>query len=310
MISILIVLVTIITASTYAFLSKDKMFIQNKHSKSFNIFWTFPIIAIVLIGSGITMFQPYKLERVDSGHKGLKVNLTGNDRGVSNYQYKTGWVLYNSWISQMLEFPTYQQHIEYEVQEVITKGGFSASIKPSFNYSLREDAIGDMFINLRLSIKEVEQGWLKNAIVSSVNDVANRWEVDEIFNKREEFESAIINECNKRVSKWFVVSQLRTNIVPPKSLQAAIESKTTAIQQAQAEDQKAKTAEAEARKKIAIAKGDSADIVIRANADAMAIKIRQTEITTQYIEYIKADKWNGVLPTTITSGTGTFLNIK
>jgi len=310
MISILIVLVTIITASTYAFLSKDKMFIQNKHSKSFNIFWTFPIIAIVLIGSGITMFQPYKLERVDSGHKGLKVNLTGNDRGVSNYQYKTGWVLYNSWISQMLEFPTYQQHIEYEVQEVITKGGFSASIKPSFNYSLREDAIGDMFINLRLSIKEVEQGWLKNAIVSSVNDVANRWEVDEIFNKREEFESAIINECNKRVSKWFVVSQLRTNIVPPKSLQAAIESKTTAIQQAQAEDQKAKTAEAEARKKIAIAKGDSADIVIRANADAMAIKIRQTEITTQYIEYIKADKWNGVLPTTITNGTGTFLNIK
>jgi regulator of protease activity HflC (stomatin/prohibitin superfamily) len=310
MISILIVLVTIITASTYAFLSKDKMFIQNKHSKSFNIFWTFPLIAIVLIGSGITMFQPYKLERVDSGHKGLKVNLTGNDRGVSNYQYKTGWVLYNSWISQMLEFPTYQQHIDYDTQEVITKGGFSASIKPSFNYSLREDAIGDMFINLRLSIKEVEQGWLKNAIVSSVNDVANKWEVDEIFNKREEFESAIINECNKRVSKWFVVSQLRTNIVPPKSLQAAIESKTTAIQQAQAEDQKAKTAEAEARKKIAIAKGDSADIVIRANADAMAIKIRQTEITTQYIEYIKADKWNGVLPTTITSGTGTFLNIK
>ena len=141
MISILIVLVTIITASTYAFLSKDKMFIQNKHSKSFNIFWTFPIIAIVLIGSGITMFQPYKLERVDSGHKGLKVNLTGNDRGVSNYQYKTGWVLYNSWISQMLEFPTYQQHIEYEPQEVITKGGFSATIKPSFNYSLREDMI-------------------------------------------------------------------------------------------------------------------------------------------------------------------------
>ena len=134
-----------------------------------------------------------------------------------------------------------------------------------------------MFVNLRLSTKEVEQGWLKNAIVSSVNDVANRWEVDAIFNRREEFEASIITECNKRVSKWFTVSQLRTNIVPPKALQEAIESKTKAIQQAQAEDQKAKTAEAEARKKIAIAKGDSAQMVIQANAEALSIKIRQLQ---------------------------------
>jgi regulator of protease activity HflC (stomatin/prohibitin superfamily) len=210
----------------------------------------------------------------------------------------------------MLEFPTYQQHIDYEAQEVITKGGFSATIKPSFNYSLKENSIGDMFVNLRLKMREIEQGWLKNAIVSSINDVANKWEVDEIFNRREEFELAIVTECNKRVNKWFLVSQLRTNIIPPKSLQAAIESKTTAIQQAQAEDQKAKTAEAEARKKVAIARGDSADVVIRANAEAMAIRIRQGQITDQYIEYIKAEKWDGRLPSTVAGGgSGLFLNL-
>jgi len=112
------------------------------------------------------------------------------------------------------------------------------------------------------------------------------------------------------VSKWFTVSQLRTNIVPPKALQEAIESKTKAIQQAQAEDQKAKTAEAEARKKVAIAKGDSAQMVIQANAEALSIKIRQREITPEYVEYLKAQKWNGVLPSTMTGSSGTFLNIK
>ncbi len=30
-----------------------------------------------------------------------------------------------------------------------------------------------MFQNLRVDIKTAEQGWLKNAIISSVNDVAN-----------------------------------------------------------------------------------------------------------------------------------------
>jgi regulator of protease activity HflC (stomatin/prohibitin superfamily) len=258
----------------------------------------------------IGLIQPFAIERIDAGNKGLKVNLTGSDRGVSNYQYKSGWVVYNDWTEQVKEFPLFQQHIEYDEQTVITKGGFAATIKPSFNYSLREDAIGDMFVNLRLNIEDIEQGWLKNAIVSSVNDVANRWEVDAIFNKREEFEGAIIAECNKRVSKWFTVSQLRTNIIPPQSLQQAIEGKTKAVQEAQAAQQRTLVAQAEALEKIAIAKGDSAKVIIDAQALALAMKLKQREITPLYIEYLKAQAWDGKLPTTIAGGSGTFLNIK
>lgn len=267
-------------------------------------------IIILVVGLLVSIIQPFSIERIDAGYKGLKVNLTGSDRGVSSYQYKTGWVMYNTWVEQVIEFPLYQQHIEYSDQQVITKGGFSATIKPSFNYSLREDAIGDMFVNLRLDIKEIEQGWLKNAIVSSVNDVANRWEVDAIFNQREQFESAIITECNKRVSKWFIVSQLRTNIIPPQSLQAAIESKTKAVQEAQAAMQRKLVAEAEAQEKIAIARGDSAKSVIDAQAAALTMKLKQREITPLYVEFLKAQKWDGKLPTTIAGGSGTFLNLK
>jgi regulator of protease activity HflC (stomatin/prohibitin superfamily) len=272
--------------------------------------WLIKPIGIFVLGIIISSIQPFALERIDAGNKGLKVNLTGSERGVAKYQYKTGWVVYNDWTEQVKEFPLFQQHIEYDAQEVITKGGFSATIKPSFNYSLREDAIGDMFVNLRLDIKEIEKGWLKNAIVSSVNDVANRWEVDAIFNKREEFEAAIIVECNKRVSKWFTVSQLRTNIVPPASLQKAIEGKTKAVQEAQAAQQRTLVAQAEAQEKIAIARGDSAKVIIDAQALALAMKLKQKEITPLYVEYLKAQTWNGVLPTTVAGGTGTFLNIK
>jgi regulator of protease activity HflC (stomatin/prohibitin superfamily) len=266
------------------------------------------LISILLLI--VTFVQPFSLERIDAGNKGLKVNLTGTSRGVSSYQYKTGWVFYNSWTEQVKEFPIFQQHIEYNDQTVITKGGFAATIKPSFNYSLREDAIGEMFVNLRLETKEIEQGWLKNAIVSSVNDVANRWDVDAIFNKREEFEAAIITECNKRVSKWFTVSQLRTNIIPPKPLQQAIEGKTKAVQEAQAAQQRTLVAQAEAQEKIAIAKGDSAKAIIDAQALALSMKIKQRELTPIYVEYIKWSNWDGKLPTTIAGNSGTLLNIK
>jgi regulator of protease activity HflC (stomatin/prohibitin superfamily) len=256
------------------------------------------------------MIQPFKIERVDNSEKGLKVNLTGTSRGLAKYEYKAGWVVYNTWAEELHTYPTFQQHIEYDEQTVITKGGFAATIKPTFNYSLKTESIGDMFINLRLGVKDIEQGWLKNAIVSSVNDVANRWEVDAIFNKREEFEAAIVTECNKRVSKWFMVSQLRTNIVPPTSLQKAIEGKTKAVQEAQAAMQRKLVAEAEAQEKIAIAKGDSAKAVIDAQAAALTMKLKEKEITPLYVEFLKAQKWDGKLPTTIAGGSGTFLNIK
>jgi len=315
MISSVIFLACLIAAILVGLSTRGNMYVIGANrwgdeKQKFNMMWLIKPIGIFVLGIIISSIQPFALERIDAGNKGLKVNLTGSERGVAKYQYKTGWVVYNDWTEQVKEFPLFQQHIEYDAQEVITKGGFSATIKPSFNYSLREDAIGDMFVNLRLDIKEIEKGWLKNAIVSSVNDVANRWEVDAIFNKREEFEAAIIVECNKRVSKWFTVSQLRTNIVPPASLQKAIEGKTKAVQEAQAAQQRTLVAQAEAQEKIAIARGDSAKVIIDAQALALAMKLKQKEITPLYVEYLKAQTWNGVLPTTVAGGTGTFLNIK
>jgi regulator of protease activity HflC (stomatin/prohibitin superfamily) len=315
MISTVIFVVCLIAAVVFAMKTRGNMYVTSTdrwgdNREKFNPAWLFKPVVIFMFGLITSLVQPFALERIDAGNKGLKVNLTGSERGVAKYQYKTGWVVYNDWTEQVKEFPLFQQHIEYDAQEVITKGGFSATIKPSFNYSLREDAIGDMFVNLRLDIKEIEKGWLKNAIVSSVNDVANRWEVDAIFNKREEFEAAIIVECNKRVSKWFTVSQLRTNIVPPASLQKAIEGKTKAVQEAQAAQQRTLVAQAEAQEKIAIARGDSAKVIIDAQAFALAMKLKQKEITPLYVEFLKAQSWNGVLPTTVAGGTGTFLNIK
>jgi len=314
MISGLIFILGLVIAGFIAFTTRGSMYTitEDRYGdrKNFNISWLYKPVGIFLLGLIVSSVQPFALERVDAGHVGIKVNLTGDKRGVSSYEYKTCCVMYNTWTEQMLEFPTFQQHIEYKDQTVITKGGFAATIKPSFNYSLKPTAIGNMFENLRLDIKQIEQGWLMNAIVSSVNDVANKWEVDAIFNKREEFEAAIVAECNKRLSKWFEVSQLRTNIIPPASLQKAIEGKTKAVQEAQAATQRKLVAEAEAQEKIAIAKGDSAKVIIDAQALALAMKIKQKEITPLYVEYLKAQSWNGVLPTTVAGSTGTFLNIK
>lgn len=255
----------------------------------------------------IALINPINVERIDAGHVGIKVSNVGDSRGVGKTEYVTGWVFYNSWISRIYEFPIHQQHIDYEEADIVTRGGFRATIKPSFNYSINSGNVADMFQNLRVGVKEMEQGWLKNAIIGSVNDVANRYTVDSIFNHREEFESSIIKECNKRVSQWFSVSQLRTNIVPPTEISESIVAKTRAIQEVQVAENQRQVAVAEAERKIATARGDSAKAVIEAAGRAEAIKKEQLSLTALYIEYIKIQKWNGEVPSTVAGPNSGFL---
>ena len=263
-------------------------------------------IAIFIGGIIVSAVQPFAISKIDAGSVGLKVNLTGDNRGVSKSTYVSGWIMYNTFTSDLKEYQTTQQTIEYPEQSVISKGGFAATIHPSFNYSVVPGNVSNMFQNLRLELKEIEQGWLKNAITSSINDVANIWEVDSIFNHRAAFEAAIVAECNKRVSKWFTVSQLKTNIIPPASLQNAIEGKTRAIQEAQAAIQRKQVAEAEAQEKIAIAKGDSAQAVIAASGKAKANSLLQQSLTPMLLQqkWIEAWKDGGSQVPNYISGAG------
>jgi regulator of protease activity HflC (stomatin/prohibitin superfamily) len=267
-------------------------------------------VVVVVVSLIIGMINPITVERIDVGNVGLKVNNTGDERGVSKTAYVTGWVFYNNWLSRIKEFPVTQQHIDYEETSIITRGGFQAIIKPSFNWSVNPGNAADMYQNLKQDVDQIKDTWLKNAIIGAVNDIANLYTVDSIFNHRAEFEADIVRECNKRVSKWFNVSQLRTNIVPPKEITQAINAKTAAVQEAQAAIQQKIVAEAQAQTQIAKAKGDSAQAVISASGRAEAVKKEQQYLTPMYIDYIRVQRWDGKYPTTMLGGnTSTLLNL-
>lgn len=268
------------------------------------------IIVAITVSLLIAALNPISVERIDVGHVGLKINNTGDERGISKTTYVTGWVFYNSWLSRIKEYPVTQQHIDYEETAIITRGGFQAVIRPSFNWSVNPGNAADMYQNLKQDVDQIKETWLKNAIIGAVNDVANLYTVDSIFNHRAEFEADIVKECNKRVSKWFNVSQLRTNIVPPKEITESINAKTKAVQEAQAALQQKIVAEAQAQTQIAKAKGDSAQAVIEASGRAEAVRKEQQYLTPMYIEYIRAQRWDGKFPQTMLGGnTSTLFNL-
>jgi len=256
-------------------------------------------IAIGIVCLVVIFIQPYALKKIEAGYQGLLVNLIGDSRGASSIKEISGWKVYNTWTEEIHQIPLDQRSIRYGEQPSVAKGGFALKIFPSFNYSVKTGTTAEMFTNLRTAFRSgngletIEQGWLEIAILGAVNDVTNSWKVEDIFNKKTEFEIAIQLEANKRVGKWFKVSQLRTNMPPPSSIAKSIADKAAAEYDAQKWMAKAKAADAEKEQKIAVARGDSARVVITASASAKAMKLRKQELTPLYIEYLK---WVDVNP--------------
>jgi regulator of protease activity HflC (stomatin/prohibitin superfamily) len=306
------ILSVLILGSTFGIFNLDNYYgsADKYGDRDFNFKAGVKLGIVILVSLALSFVNPISVERIDVGHVGLKINNTGDERGISKTTYVTGWVFYNSWLSRIKEYPVTQQHVDYEEAAIITKGGFQATIKPSFNWSVNPGNAADMYQNLRQDVDQIKDTWLKNAIIGAVNDIANLYTVDSIFNHRAEFESDIVRECNKRVSKWFNISQLRTNIVPPKAITDAINAKTAAVQDAQAAIQQRIVAEAQAQTQIAKAKGDSAQAVIAASGRAEAVKKEQQFLTPLYIDYLKVQKWKGDVPTTVLGGgTNAFINL-
>ena len=325
MYSIIIFILGLLTTTGYIVANRKDFLITTTTQRGYSTststktgkaFWR--ALTMFIVFTLLSLFQPFKLEKVNAGYQGVLVNLVGSDRGVSDVQLKTGWVTYNSYFEELYQFPIYQQNIAYEELPVILRGGFEASIRPTFNYNLKPEMIADMFAELRLDIKSIEQGWLLTAITSSINDVSNRWRVEEIFENREKFEGEIIRECNQRVEKWFIMSQLRTNIAPPLALKQAIEDKTKASQEAEAQEQKALVAIANGKRMVEQAKADSAQRVINASAQAEAMrivaqgeadayKLKNRELTPLLIQQQYLEKWKGDYGTGNVFGDGAML---
>lgn len=268
-------------------------------------------IGIVILGLVVSVLQPYAVQKIDVAHVGLKINLIGDERGMSTYQYRTGWVVYNTYTEEVVEIPSSQQHVEYSPVTVFTKGGFAAQIAPSFNYEIVPEHAGDMYVSQRKNLEEIRDSWLNTAAVGAMNDVVNRWAVDSIFNSREAFEQSVMAEVNKRVGKWFLLSQIRTNITPPEGLSDAIIGKTRAIQEAQRMEADNRTIQMKNLNRIMEARGDSAERVIRAKGEAEAMRLQKLELSPLYVEYLKVTKWNGENPSTlVTDGSSTAVMVK
>lgn len=233
---------------------------------------------------------------VDQGNVGLLVQRTGTDKGTAKVEEKSGWVFVTPFVEKMYEYPTFQQHKEYDEIEVLAKGGLVFKVKPTFNYEVNRDKAVDLFQQFRRGIEDIENGWLKTAVLQTFRDVTNTYDPDSLINNRSNYETTLYKELSKKLAPWFTPSQVTSNLTPPESLVKSIEAKSRAVQEAQRAENEKRVIIAEGEKKMAQARADSSARVTNAAAIAKENQLLQQSLTPQLLQKLYLEKWDGKLP--------------
>ena len=268
-----------------------------------------------LIGLSVLVLMIFSFtgcERIDAGHVGVKVNLYGNGKGVDDITEVTGWVFYNPISTKIVEFPTYVQHKEYKaVMEsgkvvsdesfvINSKDGSEFHVSPLLNYSVKREKVPYIFNKYRVTLGQIEEGFLKTAVYDAFRVVANSYTADELISNRELFEIKVRKNLEEHLApEGFILAQFTSNLVYPATFKNAIEAKNNAVQKALTAENEVKTAEAQARIKVATAEGEAKAMLTSAKAEAESNRLRQQTLTPLLLQQMWIEKWNGGLPSTM-----------
>jgi prohibitin 2 len=267
-----------------------------------------PIIVGIIIISVIAISS---VRIVDAGHRGILVQFGNVDTGNSLDEGLHFIVPFRDNVVQM----------EVRTQKVVENAASASkdlqdvSTQVALNYHLNPDRAQIVYQQLGF---DYGNRVITPAIQESVKQVTARFNAEELITKRETVKNQIEEQIKARLAPYNIVVDAIsiTEFQFSQQFRTAVEAKVEAQQRAlQAQNDlrriqiEAQQNEAQAigeqKANIARAEGIKQSNVLQAEGEAQAITIidQQLRNNPTYLEWLKATKWDGVLPL-VTGGAG------
>ena len=271
---------------------------------------------------------------VEPGHVGIKINKWGTYRGVQDLPLQTGWVSYNYFTEDVLQYPVFVQRVVWtentsegkpQNEEILYNSRdelvFKADISAS--YELIADKVPHFYMKFRNDdVNAFTHGFFRDRVRDALNEVATQYTADELYGeKKTEFlkkAEDMVRLNVEPIGVHLIALGYTSSPRPPEQVATAINNKITAIQKAIQSENELRQTEAEAKKNIANAHGQ-----------AMANQELTKSLTPELLEWRKLDlqskgidvqftslavqdraiaRWNGGLPM-YTGGAIPFLQL-
>lgn len=223
--------------------------------------------------------------------------------------YSEGTYFIAPW-NDVITYNILQQSKSYK-STVMDVNGTDISVDVAVNFSVKKGNAA----KLHLKHGKGYIQFIDDKVKGAIKDVVGRYTYQEVYStKREalegEIEEILIEDFKGNYIVFHYVEIADVNL--PKNIATEITNKETQKQKNLTAQQKQQEQIYLAAAKMETAKGDSAKAVISATAEAEAIKIKQRQLrqSPQYIEYLKAQRWNGQMPKVVGSSGGLIIDLK
>lgn len=258
---------------------------------------------------------------VPAGNVGVKIDLYGNNKGVSEQILPVGRY-YIGFGEELYKFPTYLQNHTWKDAESFsfqTKEGLTVNADIGISYAVLPDKVAQIFQTYRRGIDEITDTFIRNQVRDALVSVASTKSIEYVYGEgKAELMKEVEVIVRKQNEGLFTISQIYWigELRLPDSVKTAINAKVEAtqrailreneIQQTKAEAQKAiEEARGLAESKLMNAKAEAESVKIRgeAEADAIEAKSKALNASPQLVQYEIARNWDGHLPTMMTGNS-------
>ena len=274
----------------------------------------------LLVVRGLALAQSFLLswKIIPPGYTGVKIDrLVGHT--ITHEDTVTGFVFFNPIQTELIIYPTFIQRVVWThdvhegnpVNEELTfntKDSVPVNLDVAVSYSLDAGQVPAFYTKFRADrLDTFTHGYLRDTARNVVVSIGSEYNFDDINgSKKEEFLDRIAKEMNARVSGFGVGIQqfgLIGALRPPQMLLDAVSAKTRAIQDSIRAENEVRTAQAEAKKRVAIAEGEAA-----ANrALLLSLDPKLFEWEKLKLQHEAIQRWNGVAPHVMGGGNGGML---
>lgn len=273
------------------------------------------IVAVVLLAvySSFSVIQP--------GNVGVVFNRwTGGLRAVGQ-----GIIWRIPWITQVQSYPialrTYTMarragegsSADDDAIDLPTREGQHIRQDISVTYNTSQEKAADVFRAFRgADIEVIEATFIRRTIITVAQNTAGQMALtDLIANQRGELQGRIQDELGGQMNKMgFEVDKVNLGASHlPQAIEAQMQQKMAAQQQAQQAEYELQRQQTLAKAKVAEAEGEAQSTVVKAKAQAEANRLLQETLTPMLIQGKAIDRWNGILPQYSGGGAIPFLNL-
>jgi regulator of protease activity HflC (stomatin/prohibitin superfamily) len=278
------------------------------------------------------LFGCIGITNVDPGNVGVEVNRCSGG-GVSKDPLPVGYQ-FTGPCTDIYEYPTSMQtyvlshsHAEGGANDdsisTPSSEGLVLKTDVALSYNVEAAKVPAIYTKFKSDLHGIESTYIRNFIREGMRNAFSKYTAEQLYAGKQEIARLEVEKfLNEKLRpEGFVITNFSiNNIKMPDSVVHSIEAKVTMTQQAQqAENEVRKkqaladqqVAEAEGQAKVLLikAKSEAAAKQLKADAEAAYIKKVNESLTTTFVQYSQAIKWDGKLPS-VTAGNTPIIDLR